>query len=100
MLLDIFIFILLFIAAALFQKLKILEVAAVIKNALMKNFSVFQSPAISDHWKEKYLFKNSLRTLGLSLKMLLLIAAFLLAVFIPLKIVLFSNTEKLRYISF
>ena len=83
MVLDLFIFLWLFLSAMLFPKFGIIAQGKKIQHLLSRSYEVFRAPKVSDHWKETFLVKNSMRSLGESFKMIFRIVGFLLMVVIP-----------------
>ncbi len=83
MVLDLFVFLWLFVSALLFPNFGIVALGKKVQDLLFKSYQVFRAPGVSDHWKEKFLVRNSMRSLGVSLKMIFRIVAFLSVVIIP-----------------
>lgn len=81
---DIFVFLVILVAAFLFERSGILRTAKVVSAAVQKNYLVFRDPAISDHWKEIFLLKNSQRSFLASLKLSFQILVFLAVILVPL----------------
>ena len=87
LLLDLLIFVIILASAFLLERMGIVKQALLIKDATLANVRVMSNRKASDHWKEKYLRRNSVRTFGYSMKLTLLIALFLAAITVPLYII-------------
>lgn len=100
LLLDIAIFAILLASAFVLERMGIVTQALHIKDATLKNIRVVADKRISDHWKEIFLRRNSIRTFMISMKLTLLIAVFLGMILVPLGLIelLFPKLHVFEYL--